>query len=108
MKVLKGIRGWLRRRRYREGRILSRFIAPDIRRDILILSAAKVDDGLISCRVRTTNVLYLARGLILEPEFEPACELRLDVMWHWTGKGWGGLSDGTSIFDRLSAKFPDA
>jgi hypothetical protein len=108
MTVLESIRGWLRRRRYREGTTLSRFIACDIRRDILIVSSASVDDGLITCRLRTTNVLYLAGGLIAEPEFEPARELRLDEMWRWTGKSWGGLSDGTSIADRLVAKSPDA
>jgi hypothetical protein len=108
MKVLKSIRGWLRRRRYREGRTFSRFIACDIRRDILIVSSAKVDDGLVTGRVRTANVLYLAGGLIPEPEFEPERELRLDEMWHWTGKRWGGLSDGTSIVDRLDARSRDS
>ena len=108
MTMFKSIRGWLRRWRYREGRTLSRFIACDIRRDILVVSSAKVDDGIITGRVRTTNLLYLCGGLIPEPEFEPARELRIDEMWHWTGKSWGGLPDGTSIVDRVAAKLPDA
>src|ERR1043166_6033959 len=99
MTMFKSIRNWLRRWQYREGRTLSRFIARDIRRDILIVSSARVGDGIIIGRVRTTNVLYLSRGLILEPEFEPTSELRIDEMWHWTGKRWGGVSDGTSIVD---------
>ncbi len=69
--MFKSIRNWVRRLRYREGRTLSGFIACDIRRDILIVSSARVDEGMIIGRVRTTNVLYLSGGLIPEPEFEP-------------------------------------
>ncbi len=95
------IRKWLRRRRYREGATLSRFISMDIRRDVLVVSAAKIDDGVIVGRVRTTNVLYLIRGLVPEPEFEPERELRLDELWRWSGQSWGGLPDGTSLAQRL-------
>jgi hypothetical protein len=28
-------------------------------------------------------------------------ELRIDELWHWTGKSWGGLADGTSIVDQV-------
>src|SRR5262249_49129856 len=108
MAMFKSIRNWLRRWRYREGRTISRFIACDIRRDILIVSSAKVAEGIITGRVRTTNLLYLCRGLLPEPEFESARELRIDEMWHWTGRNWGGLPDGTSIVDRVVAQFPDA
>ena len=106
--MFKGVRNWLRRRWYREGRTLSRFIAKDIRREILIVSAAKVEEGIITGRVRTTNLLYVARGLVLEPEFEPAREFRINEMWHWTGKSWGGLPDGTSIAARRIAESLDA
>jgi hypothetical protein len=48
-------------------------------------------------------VLYLSRGLISQPEFEPARELHIEKMWDWTGKSWGGLPDGTSLVNpRLS------
>ncbi len=67
----------------------------------MIISAAKVDDGIITGRVRTTNLLYRAHGLVPQSEFEPARELRIDEMWHWTGKSWGGLPGGTSIVDRV-------
>jgi hypothetical protein len=106
MTMLKSIRNRFRRWRFREGRTLSGFIACDIRRDILIVSSAKIDDGIIIGRIRTTNVLYVSRGLIPEPDFEPARELRLDEIWHWTGKGWGGLPDGTSIVDRVAGLAP--
>jgi hypothetical protein len=79
---------------------LSRFIAPDVRRDIQILSVARLDEGIVIGRARTTNLLYLSRGLIPEPEFEPPKELHVDDMWQWTGQSWGGLPDGTSIVDR--------
>jgi hypothetical protein len=99
--MLKKIQGWFRRWRYREGKTLSRFIACDVRRDILIISAAKLDEGMITGRVRTTNVLYVSGGFVPQPEFEPAMELRIDELWHWTGKSWGGLADGTSIVDQV-------
>src|SRR5262245_62177500 len=99
MSLLKKLRSWSRRRTFREGRILSRFVAPDVRRDIAIVSAARIDEGIITGRVRTTNVLYVSKGLIPQPDFEAASELRIDDMWSWTGKSWGGLPDGTSIVD---------
>jgi hypothetical protein len=95
--MLRKIQGWFRHLRYREGRTLSRFIALDVSREILIISAAQIDEGIIVGRVRTTNVLYLSHGLVPEPEFEPPRELNIKEMWHWTGKPWGGLPNGTSI-----------
>lgn len=77
-----------------------RFIAPDVRRDIQIVSVARIDEGYILGRVRTMNVLYLSRKLVPEPEFEPTRELDIDEMWRWSGQSWGGLPDGTSIVDR--------
>jgi hypothetical protein len=60
MSVLKAIQRWSHRRRFREGRTLSRFIARDVRREILIVSAARLEEGIITGRVRTTNVLYVS------------------------------------------------
>ena len=94
------IQNWWRRRRYREGATLSRFIACDVRRDILIVSAGNVEHGIIVGRVRTVNVLYASKGLTPEPAFGAERELRIDEMWHWTGNAWGGLPDGTSIVDQ--------
>jgi hypothetical protein len=108
MTLLKSIRDRFRRWRYREGRTLSRFIAKDIRRDILIVSAARVEEGVVTGRVRTTNLLYRSHGLVPEPEFEPARELHIGEMWRWTGASWGGLPDGTSLTARLLAESPDA
>jgi hypothetical protein len=99
--LFKRFQNWFRRLRLREGRTLSRFITRDVRRDIWIISAERIDEGIVTARIRTTNVLYVTRGLVAEPEFEPPKELRIKEMWKWTGKSWGGLPDGTSIVDHL-------
>ena len=106
--MFNNIQRWFRRRRFREGRTLTRFIARDVRRDIQIVSAARIDDGFVTARVRTANVLYVVKGLIAKPEFEPAREMRIDEIWKWTGKSWGGLPDGTSIVDHLRERKSDA
>jgi hypothetical protein len=89
---------------FREGTTLSQFVARDVRRDILVVSAARADEGMITARVRTTNVLYVARGLMPEPEFDPPRELHVDDMWKWTGQSWGGLPDGTSLVEHGGEK----
>jgi hypothetical protein len=99
--VFQNLRAWSRRRSFREGKVLSRFIALDVRRDVLVVSVARIDEGIISARIRTMNVLYLSKGLVPEPEFEPAREVHIGEIWHWTGRSWGGLPDGTSIADHL-------
>jgi len=106
--MFKRVRNWLRTRWYREGRTLSRFIARDVRREVLIVSAAKLAEGIVTGRVRTTNLLYVSRGLVPEPEFGPPQELRIGEMWYWTGEPWGGLPDGTSIAARLIAESQEA
>lgn len=101
------IRSWLRRRTLPQGRVLSRFLAHDIRRDILIVSSERIDEGIITGRVRTSNLLYVSKGLAPQPEFEAARELRIDEMWRWTGQSWGGMPDGNSIADGLRGPRPD-
>jgi hypothetical protein len=97
--MLNTLRRWLRRRTFRVGATVSRFVARDVRRDVLVLSVSRIDAGLITCRVRTTNVLYVAKGLTPQPEFGPPTEVRVDALWHWTGANWGGLPDGASLAD---------
>ncbi len=99
--MFKHIQSWFRHWRFREGRTLSQFVARDVRRDIQIVSAARIDEGFITARIRTLNVLYVSKGLTAKPEFEPAREMRLDEILEWTGKSWGGLPDGTSIVKHL-------
>jgi hypothetical protein len=105
--MLKAIQRWSHHRNFREGKTFSRFIAPDIRREILVVSAARLEEGIITGRVRTTNVLYVSKGLAPRPEFEAPRELRIKEMWNWTGKSWGGLPDGTSIVDHLHGAVAD-
>lgn len=99
--MCKSIQRWLLHQRFREGRTLSRFVARDVRREIQIVSAARIDDGFITARVRTSNLLYVSKGLTTKPEFEPPREMRLEEIWTWTGKSWGGLPDGTSIVEHV-------
>ena len=85
-KLWNRLRDWNRRRIFREGRVLSRFIACDVRRDILVVSSLRVHEGLITGRIRTSNVLYASKGLVPEPKFGPEEEIKLQEMWRWTGK----------------------
>lgn len=100
------LRRWFRRRMLREGSVHSRFIARDIRREVLVVSTARIDEGIITGCVRTTNVLYLAKGLTTEPGYGPATELRINEMWNWTGESWGGLADGTSTVKPMREHHP--
>jgi hypothetical protein len=85
------------RRTYREGQTLSRFIAKDVRREVMVISTGKITDGFITARLRTTNVLYLSQGLVAAPPFGPPEQICIDQLWNWTGQSWGGLPDGTSL-----------
>lgn len=91
------VRRLMRRAKFRDGEVLSRWIARDVRREIEVVSTDRIDEGLIVARVRTINVLYLAKGFVPEPDFGAAEELRIDEIWHWPGATWGGLPDGRSI-----------
>jgi hypothetical protein len=75
------IQSWIHRLEYREGKTLSRFIAKDVRREVLVISAARIDEGIITARIRTTNILYLVKGLVPQPDFEPPQELRIENLW---------------------------
>lgn len=79
--MIKALRYWMRRRKFREGRAISRFIARDVRRDIVVISAARIDEGIITGRIRTVNVLYVIRHVVPEPDFEPPTELRIEDLW---------------------------
>lgn len=58
-----------RRRIFRQGQILARFIARDIRRNVMILSDADIASGFLTARIRTVNVLNASRHLVSEPPF---------------------------------------
>lgn len=95
--MLKSILLLLRKRRYRVGRTISRFIAKDVRRDVEVTNNCRLHEGFITARIRTTNILYQLRGLITESEFDAPKEVAIADLWNWSGKSWGGLPDGTSV-----------
>ncbi|QDT51301.1 hypothetical protein Pan258_53900 [Symmachiella dynata] len=105
LKPIKNIVRYLIKRRhrkvFREGCVLSRFIARDIRREVMILSAHDIDDGFVTARIRTTNVMYLSRGVVSSHAFGPPQRIAIDQLWVWSGQPWGGLADGTSIADKI-------
>ena len=96
-RILQAVRDWNRRRVFKPGRVLSRFIARDVKREIEVVSVDRITDGIIVGRVRTNNVLYLAKGLTEEDGFGEAETLEIATLWNWSGQPWGGLPDGTSI-----------
>ena len=95
--MIYSIRQWFRRRHYRVGQTLTRFIARDVRRDVKVVDTDRLEGGFITARVRTINVLYQIRGIVPESEFEPPREIAIEDLWNWTGQSWGGLPDGTSF-----------
>ena len=75
---------------YRPGRIVSRFVAKDVRREVVVVEASQVDAGFISARIRTWNVLYAAENLTQKPPFGEVRRVEIGSLWNWTGPDWGG------------------
>ena len=84
------LRRYLRRRKYTAGARLTRFVACDIRRDVEIVDALELEDGYVSARIRTWNVLYVVHGMAGEPEFSAPRRVAIADLWKWTGQLWGG------------------
>jgi len=89
--VLEAIRFWRRRRTYRRGMIVTRFIAPDIRRDVDVIDASRLADGIITARTCTWNVLYHLRNIQAKPGFSEPREIEIEQLWQWFGQSWGGV-----------------
>jgi hypothetical protein len=79
-----------RRRRFRAGAALTRFVARDIRRDVVVVDASDVPQGFVVAKVRTWNVLYASKGIAPKPEFSEPTRLNLSDLWDWKGALWGG------------------
>jgi len=95
--LLKRIRLWYWMRLYRPGRVVSKFLAPDIRRDVDVVDASRIAEGVICARIRTWNVLYAIKGIAAEPPFGEAREIAIMDLWTWTGELWGGpVPDSTN------------
>lgn len=93
------LRRWHRRRQYCSGKVIARFVAPDIRREVEVLDAGQIDAGIITARVRTWNVLYAARGLSTVPSFGEVREVELRNLWTWSGAAWGGPAPKQVVHD---------
>ena len=89
--ALHKVRSWYWTQRYRTGRTLTRFIAPDIRRDVEVVDATRAAGGVLVVRTRTWNVLHTIRGLAPQPPFGDVREVRITDLWKWSGESWGGL-----------------
>jgi hypothetical protein len=88
--ILKKLRVWYWRARYRPGRTLTRFIACDVRRDVQVIDTSGINRGVIIARTCTWNVLYEHRGLVPRPAFGETRELAIRDLWNWDGERWGG------------------
>lgn len=89
-RLLAGIRRRRNRRVYAAGARVSRFVATDVQREVEIVDASDVDDGYVQARVRTWNVMYVARGLATKPGFGEARRVGVESLWIWHGPDWGG------------------
>ncbi|TWT78614.1 hypothetical protein CA13_00100 [Planctomycetes bacterium CA13] len=88
---------------FETGEPLSRFIARDVRRQILIVNIDEIESGFVVAQTKTDNILYLSKKLAVESEFGAPSRIQVGRMWEWTGNSWGGLPDGTSIVDRVQS-----
>lgn len=88
--LLKRLRELYWRRKYRPGRVVTRFLAPDVRRDVEIIDSKEIEKGAITGRVRTWNVLYASKGIKAAPPFSEPKTLELAHLWDWSGEPWGG------------------
>jgi hypothetical protein len=94
---LKKIRVWRWKWLYRPGRIISRFLAPDVRRDVEIVDVSLIETGIIVAKTRTCNVLYAATGIAPEPGFGEVRKIEVKNLWNWSGEPWGGrVPDSTA------------
>ena len=100
--MINSIKLWFRRKKYIEGKTISEFIARDIKREVLVLSTEKIEEGIISCQIKTTNVLYQSKGLVEEEEFSEPQDILIDELWSWSGNSWGGLADKTSLVNDVN------
>ncbi|MEM7455586.1 MAG: hypothetical protein AAF456_14630 [Planctomycetota bacterium] len=87
------------RQAFETGKPISRFIARDVRREILVVNIDELSSGFIIARTRTSNLFYLSKKLTEMREFGKPERISIEDIWNWTGQSWGGLPDGTSIVE---------
>lgn len=84
------LRRWYRRKLYRPGHVVSRFVAKDVQRDVEVVDASAIEAGRLTVRTRTWNVLYVIKGLSPKPAFGEVRTVALGDLWAWSGEPWGG------------------
>ena len=75
--LIQKIRNWYRRRVYKPGTVISRFVARDVRREVKIISVDGIDEDFIVGQVRANNILYLKRGLVQEQRYSDPVSLNI-------------------------------
>jgi len=95
------MRHWWRRRKWRNGAVLKRLVARDVRREIRVIDASDVADGFVVASIRTASILYESKGF-KQADFGPPVRVEIAKAWDWHGQSWGGNPDdpeGRSITD---------
>lgn len=91
--ALDKVRLWYWKRRYRPGRVLSKFVAPDVRREVAVIDTSEIGSGVITVRMRTWNLLYVARGIETEPAIGDVTTIEIKKLWKWAGPAWPASAD---------------
>ncbi len=89
-KLFRDFRLERQRKKYSVGAKLTRFVACDIRREIVVVDASSIDTGYITVRSRTWNVLYQIKGNTAIPPFDEPKRVEIVSLWNWDGPSWGG------------------
>src|SRR6478609_8135906 len=81
---------WHRRRLYRSGATITRFIAKDVRRGVEVMDAAQIGSGMPVVRTRTWNVLYTLKGIEPQRPFGDVRTVHINELWKRPGESWAG------------------
>jgi hypothetical protein len=90
LEALRKVRVWHWKLKYRQGRVVTQFLVPDIRRDVEVVDTSEIGSGFIGARVRTWNVMYAIHEVAPEPPFGDVGQVAIRDLWKWTGENWGG------------------
>ena len=86
---------------FNDERVLSRFVARDVKRQVKLVNIDEIESGFIVAQIKTTNILYLRNKLAEDQPFGSPQRLAIEEIWEWSGQPWGGQPDGTSIADHV-------
>ncbi|MEM6553618.1 MAG: hypothetical protein AAF750_15990 [Planctomycetota bacterium] len=72
------------RRKFRTGAELTSWLAPDLRRDVLVVDNSELAAGIVTVRMRTCCVYTAAKRSLGPPPFGDAMRVKVDVIWRRT------------------------